>query len=292
MLYLLLSILSASSLIIIVRLFEKWNIKATYGIVFNYIFCIATGLFFVDDFSVFQEMPNWNGFPFVIGLGFAFIFIFTLTGKVTMMSGIVTASISMKLSFVIPVVIAMLLYGDSITFLKITGILCAVAAVFLIAYEKEVTQDASAEKRETNGGKLIYPFLIFIGAGLCDAVFNYVQKKLMPFGWDHQVTVLAFVSAAVSGVLLNFHKRELYQWKNVVAGFVLGVPNYFSLYFLLKTLNTLNWQSSVIFPINNLGIVCVSAFAGFVLFKEKMNPRKLIGFILAIASIIITGFLS
>lgn len=292
MLYLLLSILSASSLIIIVRLFEKWNIKTTYGIVFNYIFCIATGLFFVDDFTIFSQMPGWNGFPYIIGLGFAFIFIFTLTGKVTMMSGVVTASISMKLSFVIPVVIAMLLYGDSITFLKITGILCAVASVFLIAYEKEVTQTASTERRETNSGKLIYPFLIFIGAGLCDAVFNYVQKKLMPAGWDHPVTILAFISAAASGILLNFHKKELYHWKNVVAGFVLGVPNYFSLYFLLKTLNTLNWQSSVIFPINNLGIVCVSAFAGFVLFKEKMNQRKLIGFVLAIASIIITGFLS
>lgn len=292
MLYLLLSILSASSLIIIVRLFEKWNINATYGIVFNYIFCIATGLFFVDDFTVFSQMPGWNGFPYVLALGFAFIFIFTLTGKVTMMSGVVTASISMKLSFVIPVVIAMLLYGDSITILKITGILCAIAAVFLIAYEKEITQTEAKEKTNTNGVKLIYPFLIFIGAGLCDAVFNYVQKILMPEGWDHQVTVLAFVSAAISGVLLNFHKKELYQWKNVVAGFVLGVPNYFSLYFLLKTLNTLKWQSSVIFPINNLGIVCVSAFAGFVLFKEKINTRKLMGFILAIASIIITGFLS
>lgn len=292
MLYLLLSILSASSLIIIVRLFEKWNIKATYGIVFNYIFCILTGLFFVDDFTVFRQMPEWNGFPYVIGLGFAFIFIFTLTGKVTMMSGVVTASISMKLSFVIPVVIAMLLYGDTVTALKITGILCAVAAVFLIAYEKEINQTSSAEKKETNSGKLIYPFLIFIGAGMCDTVFNYIQKKLMPLGWDHQITVLAFVSAAISGVLLNFHKKELYQWKNVIAGFALGVPNYFSLYFLLKTLNTLSWQSSIIFPINNLGIVCVSAFAGFVLFKEKLNTRKLIGFILAIASIIITGFLS
>ena len=292
MLYLLLSILSASSLIIIVRLFEKWNIKTTYGIVFNYIFCILTGLFFVDDFTVFRQMPYWNGFPYVIGLGFAFIFIFTLTGKVTMMSGVVTASISMKLSFVIPVVIAMLLYGDSVTILKITGILCAVAAVFLIAYEKETAQTSSAEKKETSGSKLIYPFLIFIGAGLCDAVFNYVQKKLIPAGWDHPVTILAFISAAISGVLLNFHQKELYRWKNVIAGLILGVPNYFSLYFLLKTLNTLSWQSSVIFPINNLGIVCVSAFAGFVLFKEKLNPRKLMGFILAIASIIITGFLS
>ena len=233
-------------------------------------------------------MPAWNGFPFVIGLGFAFIFIFTLTGKVTKLSGVVTASISMKLSFVIPVVIAMFLYNDSITILKIIGILSAIIAVYLIAYEKEKT----TETKVINSNKLIYPFLIFIGAGLCDTIFNYIQKKLMPVGWDHQITILTFVSAAISGIALHFYKRELYQWKNVIAGFVLGVPNYFSLYFLLKTLDSLKMESSVIFPINNLGIVCVSAFAGFVFFKEKFNQRKLIGFILAITSIIIIGFLS
>lgn len=291
MLYLLLSILSASSLIIIIRLFERWNIKSEYGIVINYIFCVLTGLFFVDDFSVFPQMLHWNGFPFVLGLGFAFIFIFTLTGKVTKLSGVVTASISMKLSFVIPVILAILLYNDSITILKIIGVLSAFIAVYLIAYEKE-TITFESEDNAALRGKIIYPFLIFIGAGLCDTVFNYVQKKLMPAGWDHQVTILAFSSAAASGILLNFRKKELYQWKNLIAGIVLGVPNYFSLYFLLKTLNTLNWQSSVIFPINNLGIVCVSAFAGFVLFKEQITQRKLAGFTLAIASIIIIGFLS
>ena len=170
MLYLLLSILSASSLIIIVRLFEKWNIKTEYGIVFNYIFCVLTGLFFVDDFSVFSQMPDWNGFPFVIGLGFAFIFIFTLTGKVTKLSGVVTASISMKLSFVIPVVLAMILYGDSITFLKIIGILSAFVAVYLIAYDKE----KSTENNKSNRTNLSYPFIIFIVAVLCDTVVIFL----------------------------------------------------------------------------------------------------------------------
>ncbi len=298
MLYLLLSILSASSLIVIIRLFDKWNVKSEHGIVFNYIFCVITGLFFIDDFSVFKQFPSWNGLPFVIALGFAFMLIFILVGKTTEISGVVTASIAMKLSFAIPVVLAVFLYGDSVTLLKIIGVLCAFTAVYLIAYEKEssavsanVIDERITIKKTSKTVKLIYPFLIFIGCGLCDSTFNYIQKKLMPPGWDHPVTIVVFVSASFLGIILNFYKKELYQWKNVVAGIALGVPNYFSLYFLLKTLNTLTWQSSVIFPINNLGVVCVSAFAGFVMFKEKFNQRKLIGFILAIASIVIIGFL-
>ncbi len=295
MLYLLLSILFSASLIIIIKLFDRWKIKVEYAIVFNYIFCVITGLFFIDDFTIFRQLPYWNGFPYVIGLGFAFIAIFILIGKVTMISGVITASIAMKLSFVIPVFMAVILYNDSITAIKIFGILSAFIAVYLIAYEKETSveiKEMNKETQKTKNTKLIYPFLIFIGGGLCDTTFNYIQKKLMPAGWDHPVTILTFFSAAILGILLSFYKKELYQWKNLIAGLVLGVPNYFSLYFLLKTLATLKIESSVIFPINNLGVVCLSAFAGFVIFKEKLNRRKLIGFSLAIVSIVIVGFLS
>ena len=286
MLYLFLSIICATALVMLFRVFEKWKIESTHAIVFNYIFCVITGLFFVDDFSVFKQIPTWNGFPLMICLGFAFILIFLLVGKTAITSGVVTASIAMKLSFVIPVVIAIFLYNDSITLLKITGVLCAIVSVYLIAYEKENVQTSK------NKAVIIYPFLIFIGSGLCDAGFNYIQKRLLPVGWDHPVTVGVFASAMTLGWCLNFYKKELYQWKNVFAGIILGIPNYFSLYFLLKTLSTLKWQSSVIFPINNLGIVCLSAFIGFVLFKEKFNQRKLIGFILAVTSIVIIGFLN
>ena len=286
MLYLLLSILCSTLLVVLLRGFSIWKIESTHAIIYNYIFCVITGLFFVDDFSVFAQLPSWNGFPIVIALGFGFILTFILTGKTAVMSGIVTTSIATKLSFVIPVVIALFLYNDSFTLYKIIGVLSAIVAVYLIAYEKQ-----GAHTTSNKSFVIIYPFLIFIGNGLCDATFNYIQKKRMPIGWDHPVIITIFAVAMLVGWLLNFYKKEMYQWKNIAAGILLGIPNYFSLYFLLKTLNTLTWQSSVIFPINNLGIVCLSAFTGFVLFKEKFNARKLIGFILAIASIVIIGFL-
>lgn len=285
MLYLILSIICATALVVLFRLFDKWKINSTHAIVFNYIFCVLTGLIFVDDFSVFPKMIQWNGFPIVVLLGFAFILIFLLVGKTALSLGVVTASIAMKLSFVIPVSVAIILYNDSITALKIIGIIFAIIAVYLIAYENESKQEASTKA-------LIYPFLIFIGSGLCDTAFNYIQKKMMPTNWDHQVTIGVFAAAMVLGILLHFRDKKLYQWKNVLAGIILGIPNYFSLYFLLKTLSTLPWQSSVIFPVNNLGIVCLSAFIGFIIYKEAFNTRKSIGFILAISSIIIIGFIA
>ena len=53
-----------------------------------------------------------------------------------------------------------------------------------------------------------------------------------------------------------------------------------------------NWDSSTLFPINNIGVVCLSALIGFLLFKETFSVRKLVGFLLAVASIVIIGFLN
>lgn len=288
MLYLLLSILTSTSLIVILRLYDKWKVNSSFGIVFNYFFCVITGLFFVDDFNLFSKIPSWNGFPYVLILGIAFILIFQIVGKATLISGVATTSIAMKLSFVIPAIFAVWLYGDSLSTIKICGIACAILSVFLISYEKSKTTDT--ENNTITNRRILYPFLIFVMCGLCDATFNHIQKKFIPAGWDHQVTITVFLIAAIVGIAMNAHKKELYQWKNVTAGIALGIPNYFSLYFLLKTLKTLPMESSTIFPINNLGIVCLSALSGYILFHEKFSRQKIAGIILAIASIIIIGF--
>jgi len=69
-------------------------------------------------------------------------------------------------------------------------------------------------------------------------------------------------------------------------GLLLGVPNYFSMYFLVKTLNAFQ-QASLVFPINNIGIVLMSSLMAFVFFKEKFNKQKMIGLALASLAIVL-----
>ena len=49
MIYLLLSILCSTSLVVILRLFSNYNIKTPHGIVFNYLVCCVTGLLFAEN---------------------------------------------------------------------------------------------------------------------------------------------------------------------------------------------------------------------------------------------------
>jgi drug/metabolite transporter (DMT)-like permease len=73
--------------------------------------------------------------------------------------------------------------------------------------------------------------------------------------------------------------------KSVGAGIALGIPNFFSIYFLLKTFQF--WDKSIAIPLNNVSIVIVSALLGYFLFKEKLSNINALGVLIAIVSILL-----
>ena len=48
-------------------------------------------------------------------------------------------------------------------------------------------------------------------------------------------------------------------------------------------------DGSVVFPINNVGILLATAVLGLLFFDEKFNNQKLLGFAMALASIIMVA---
>jgi drug/metabolite transporter (DMT)-like permease len=85
-------------------------------------------------------------------------------------------------------------------------------------------------------------------------------------------------------------KESLFTWRDTVAGILLGLPNYGSIYFLIKVLQIPNLNASIAFPINNLGIVVLSFLLSIFLFKEKPETLKILGFCLALVAIALMIF--
>lgn len=282
MIYLILSIICSTLLVVILRLYANYNIKTEFGIVFNYLVCCITGFLFMDNKALLLEIPKWNAWWICLALGLGFILIFILIGRSTKQLGVATTSIAFKLSFIIPTIVAVIFYGNQLTFFKVIGIIAAIISVYFITYQKSETSNKKA---------WLYPILIFVGSGITDSIFNLIQRNYTPEGYDHIVSIMIFLGAFISGMILYGFNKKMYEMKNVIAGIVLGIPNYGSLYFLLQALKHTGYEPSTLFPINNLGIVGLSSFIGLLLFKESFSTRKTIGFILAISSIILIGFI-
>jgi drug/metabolite transporter (DMT)-like permease len=203
--------------------------------------------------------------------------------------GLTIVSISNKLSLLIPVLVAIIYMNESTTTLKIFAIFLALVAVVMVT----VSKNNSADKSK-NIIFIILPLVLFLGSGFNDTIVNYVQMYLLKKGDDSKFVIWIFQFAALIGSVILLIQvilgKNKFQFKNLIAGICLGVPNYFSMYYLVKALSSSNMPSSLLFPINNVSIVLASTIVGVILYKEKLSKIQFLGVALACGSIIILFF--
>jgi drug/metabolite transporter (DMT)-like permease len=285
LLYLILAVCFNLLLLVIIKYFERFKIPSLQGIVFNYFFAGTTAILFNGNNVNVNEIIQADYFPVSLLLGSLFISVFYIISLTAQRLGIAVASVANKMSVVIPVIAAFIFYNDSITFLKIIAIIIALIAVYFSTISEKKHNDA---KNNLTG--FLFPILIFFGSGIIDALVNYANKKLIHNESENALfsALLFFVAGLIGVVCLCYQifiKKQTFQFKSIIGGLVLGIPNFFSIYFILKALETGILESSVLYPILNILIVASSAIVGFLLFKEKLNKINIAGLILSLISI-------
>jgi uncharacterized membrane protein len=100
--------------------------------------------------------------------------------------------------------------------------------------------------------------------------------------------------ASISGILILLGKSVAsppkFELKNILWGVILGVPNFFSLLFMLKALSTPGLEASVVFPMVSMGVVVLSSIIGILLYKEKLTKGNWIGILFACGAIAVFSF--
>lgn len=279
MINLILSIFFSSSLYVIFKYFEKYKINTLQAIITNYIVACACGFLFYKNAVVISNIYEQPWFIGAVILGLMFILIFNLMALTSQKNGLSVASVSGKMSVVIPVVFAVIVYKEQLTVLNCFGILIALFAVyFTSAKEKALTLDKKT---------LIYPILLFLGSGIIDTFIKYMQTNYVSNSEVPLFLSTVFGIAGLAGFIILIIKSNLkIELKNVIGGIILGVPNYFSMAYLIKALQNENLNSSTIFTINNVAIVALTTLFAILFFKEKLSKKNWLGIILAIISIL------
>lgn len=285
MLDLALSILCSSLIFVIFKLFAVYRIETFYAIIANYMVACTMGLLlYRGPIGVFQ-VPNKNWFLGAFALGLLFIVVFNLMAATSQKLGVSVASVATKMSLVLPVLFGVYRYQEVLGTITLMGILMALGAVYF----------ASIKERTTvfKIGSLALPLLVFLGSGIIDISLAFFQKELVPAKEVPLFSATIFASAAVIG-LIYIAIRSLQQslrinTKNIIGGIALGIPNYFSIYFLLRALQNDSLGSASIFTINNVAIVMFSTLLGIALFKEQLSNKNWFGIALAIISILLVA---
>lgn len=286
MIYLLLSILSSSLIFVLFKLFKKFGLNTFQAIVFNYFIACTVGFFVFIKETDITQIPLKPWFPGTLILGVLFISVFYLAAITAQRFGLSVVSVATKMSVAIPVLFGILYFKESSGIVKVIGIVLALAAVYLTSLKN---RKGIAIKKEN----LIFPILVFLGSGIIDTSLKFLESSYV-----NKTDVALFSSAIffVAGtigtgalVVQGFMGTLRITGKNILGGFALGIPNFFSIYFLVMALRSEGFESSSIFTINNVAIVLVSTVLGIALFRERLIPKNWIGIALAIISILMVA---
>ncbi len=284
MIYILLSILCSTSLFIIFKYLDKFKIDAFLVIVINYFVAASLGFILNYDTNynkIMSEISKWYYLAIIIGV--LFILMFFVIGVSSRKIGIAITSVSSKMSVILPITFSIIYFSETVSNLKIIGIILAVFAIILSVYKK------SEKKLELH---FIYlPVILLLGMGTTDILLKISQNCCINKEISSIFTAILFMISGITGLIISLYKPKI--WKNIkskktiLMGVILGIINFGSIYFLINALNSNKFDSSIIFGINNIGIVALSVLSGLILFKEKLSLINLIGIILSLTAIFV-----
>ncbi|MBT0810891.1 hypothetical protein KIH41_06310 [Litoribacter ruber] len=291
MIYLLLCILANLLIFVVFRLYPRLGIPTFPAITMNYFFCVLTGFLF--DFGDLKTyFSNINAFPawgyLAMFLSFAFILTFTLMARVTQLFGVTVGAIASKLSLVIPVSFSLLIFSKgqaAFTALNYLGIALALVAIVLASIKKE--------KRDINlpgGATLLLPISIFLLGGMLDTLINLANIRYLSPAEDAVFVTSIFVLTFCWGMGRLLYLKLKITRKAILGGLMLGLPNYFSMIFLLKSLEAYGGNGALIYPLVNIGIIVSGTLVSVTLFKDRLMPINLLGVAMSLIALVLISW--
>jgi drug/metabolite transporter (DMT)-like permease len=289
--YLVLCTVMSVAIFLSFRSFSQFRINTFQAIVVNYVVCVITGLAFIgewDILSVIDVGASW--FPYAILLGILFIFTFYLMALTAQKISVTVSSVANKMSLVIPVAFSLFVFDVELKqfdWVNYSGIILAIAAIYLSSIRKK------SELKMVEGlpkGILFLPVIVFLMGGIIDTLFNYVSYLHLPEGQEAVFSVLIFLSAGIIGILTLFIRNRQLEFKSFIGGLYLGIPNYFSIYFLVRALESFQNDGAFVFPVLNIGIILFSSFFSILLYREKLTWLNQLGLFIAIIALVFLSY--
>lgn len=283
MLYILFSILSLSGIFVIFKIAGKKQLSIINIIVVNYLVAAVIGNISsgVNPLTMFSQ--QWLLMAVLIGV--LFFVSFVIIGFSTKLVGLSITTVSAKMSVVVPIIFSVIYFGEDLGIVKIIGIVVAITGVLLSVYKPIGTQ-----KQKINFYEILIPILLFIGMGVSDSLVKYTQHTYLTQSnialFNSSLFYISFFSSIIYIVVTKQYK-QLFNIEIWIFGAVLGLLNYYGILFFINALSLTTFDSSVIFGINNVGIVSFSVLIGLLVFKEKLNLPNKIGIVVSVLSIII-----
>ena len=263
MLYLLLTSLSASAIMIFMRM-SNGHIRGRFSMLaVNYLACAVLSW---GHMGFGLPVPTGEGAAFTVGIGLLngciFVTALSLSQYNIPRNGVVLATVVSRLGgLIMPLTVAILLFREFPRPVQVVGAVIALVSVVVLNYDKE---HMSVESVLPLAGLFIFDGFTAGMAKIFNGVGNPAHSANFLLGTIGTACALCVV------VLLL--RRERPGKQELFYGTLVGVPNFFASRFLLDALETV--PAVVVYPIRGVGAIAIVVLVGMVCFGERLRRHQ------------------
>lgn len=261
-----------------------------HAIVVNYVVCVFTGLIFSGNkhliFTYAGESMVWVGMAAF--LGSLFISAFYMMALAAQRVSVAVSTVASKMSLVVPVLFSIMVL-QSVTdysWINYAGMVLAVVAVVMASLKRghHVTPTLRTSK------DYVLIAVVFLFTGLTDTTVNYSNTLIDGEDFKRIFPLVAFGFAALFGLIVLGWRasfmHERIRFRSILGGIYLGIPNYFSIYFLMQALGDFGHDGAYVYPLLNISVILFTALFARLLFKEKLTMLNKAGIVLSFFAIV------
>jgi len=300
MFYLFLAILCSASIALIFKYTENTDTNRYVITSANYFIAFVTSLImivyrrlldgvvrempFIDDVALFMENDQHILSPYssiiwgiLIGAvaGIFFFLSFVYYQKSVRDNGVGISGTVAKLGILIPMIFSILIWREFPTSVQWVGILLSLVSIVVINLSKKSIKTFDFKPTV---------LLLFIFGGMAEFSNKIYQKYALNDYKDVFLFTIFFVAFLIS-VSYTVNKKAKVKLSDILTGFAVGIPNLFSSYFLILSLDTL--KTSVAFPIYSAGSIVLINIGGLLIYRERLAPKNQLAIAMTIIALIL-----
>ena len=276
MMYLTIAVLCSVAVSVLLKILRQRDIDIRQTIVAGYpVAFLLTWFLLKPDVSGMSDLGG--AWAIIIGLGVLLPAVFIILGRAIEAVGMVATDAAQRLSLIIPIVAAFLLFGEVLTGTRIFGLLLGFLALGALIYRPQQGEISKQAKHTP-----LWLFGVWAGYGVIDILFKQVAKQGAAF------PLTLFVSFGLAGLLLLIYlliMRVRWQGNALAAGILLGALNMGNIYAYIRAHQVLSESPSIVFTGMNVGVIAVATLIGVGVFKESLNRINILGLLLAICCV-------
>ena len=298
--YLLLAIAAMSLIMLALKFFNVKKIYIPQAIMTNYAFALIIALFSGGRYLAAADAGGFGGngwWYLALITGALYFGSMDLMAASTRRVGVSITTMASRTSVILPIVWAALFLGERITGWELLGTALVMLAFVFIIYRPHDKGPDTATGRNERLKTVLLPVGVFLSVGfiaVCMKTSQHLIKTEGCYETDYPVFEIMLFSAAFLGAVAYYAAKEgreafRFRWKSIAGGLCLGTFNYCVTFGLMHGLKY--FSSSTFYGIYNISVVLLTTLVGIAAFGEKLDGRKTVGMLFAVASIFVLGFL-